>query len=287
MRILSDFDGVWTRPARRGRGDPGRLRPRGRRSDGRRRGAGVGGVPRVPPTHPRGPRLPRMVAARVPLGSFVDEDESVATGAVGRWLDHHADLPGAERALAALHAAGHERAEDLVNQSFGPAMRAYRDEESTGWSPKRARSQGGWQWRGIELVIVSNSPTEKLRSMFAAEGSMRDRCCASWATRASGGSRGPSPVVPSTAERSTSTGRATARSSAASSPTWSSVTSPRWTSRRRHSCARAASSPRRPAPPARRDTRSASPWATSQVDLARRGPPRRRGRPSISALLDL
>ena len=125
--------------------------------------------PRVPPTHPRGPRLPRMVAARVPLG-LRGRGRLLATGAVGRWLDTRADLPGAERWLSAIRAGGYERAEDLVNESFGPAMRAYRDEGEHRLVPEAREVALGLAGRGIELVIVSNSPTEKLWSMFAAEG---------------------------------------------------------------------------------------------------------------------
>ena len=169
MRILSDFDGVWTDQ----RGEAAAIQ-----AAFAREAAALMGVDEEHAAeefrafHRRTLEDPASHGwwPRGYLSAFVDEDELLATGAVGRWLDHHADLPGAERWLTAIRAGGHERAEDLVNQSFGPAMRAYRDEGEHRLVPEAREVAQGLAGRGIELVIVSNSPTEKLRSMFAAEG---------------------------------------------------------------------------------------------------------------------
>lgn len=169
MRILSDFDGVWTDQ----RGEAAAIQ-----AAFAREAAALMGVEEEDAAeefrgfHRRTLEDPASHGwwPRGFLSAFVDEDELLATGAVGRWLDTDADLPGAERWLSAIRAGGHERAEDLVNESFGPAMRAYRDEGEHRLVPEAREVALGLAGRGIELVIVSNSPTEKLRSMFAAEG---------------------------------------------------------------------------------------------------------------------
>lgn len=104
------------------------------------------------------------------LTAFVDEDDLLATGAVGRWLDNDPDLPEAEDWRRAIQDGGHARAEDLVNESFGPAMKAYREESGHSLVPEAKAVAEGLASQGHELVIVSNSPPEKLHAMFSAAG---------------------------------------------------------------------------------------------------------------------
>ncbi|MEL6713337.1 MAG: hypothetical protein AAFP86_06160, partial [Planctomycetota bacterium] len=125
MRIVSDFDGVWTNQA----GEAEAIR-----AGFARDAAALMGVPETRARAEFDGFLARTHAEphlhgwwpRGHLTAFVDEDELLATGAVSVWLDRATDDPVAARWLDALRAAGHETAEDFANQQFGPAMRAHR-----------------------------------------------------------------------------------------------------------------------------------------------------------------
>lgn len=169
MRILSDFDGVWTDQ----RGEAAAIQAAFAREAAELMAIDEQqAVEEFRAFHARTLEDPASHGwwPRGYLSAFVDEDELLATGAVGWWLDHDPDLPEAQRWLEGIRAGGFERAEDLVNQSFGPAMRAYRDEGEHRLVPEAREVAEGLAAKGVELVIVSNSPTEKLQAMFAAAG---------------------------------------------------------------------------------------------------------------------
>ena len=125
MRIVSDFDGVWTDQA----GEAEAIR-----AGFARDAAALMGVPAARARTEFDGFLARTHAEphlhgwwpRGHLTAFLDEDELLATGAVSVWLDRATDDAVATRWLDALRAAGHETAEDFANQQFGPAMRAHR-----------------------------------------------------------------------------------------------------------------------------------------------------------------
>lgn len=169
MHILSDFDGVWTDQA----GEAAAIQ-----ATYAREAAKLLGIPEDeawadfqafrqatladPAAHGWWPRGF--------LTAFVDEDELLATGAVSYWLDEHGDHPAAERWLGAMVKAGYENAQDFGNRQFGPAMLAYRAEGTHRLVDEARDVVEGVRARGDTLVIVSNSPTEKLRAMFEEAG---------------------------------------------------------------------------------------------------------------------
>ncbi len=110
------------------------------------------------------------------LTAFVDEDELLATGAVAHWLDRgEVGDPGAlgdapDRWRQGIRRGGFENVEALANQSFGPAMRKYLESGAHGLVPEAREVVDELRRQGRDLVVVSNSPTPKLAAMFAAIG---------------------------------------------------------------------------------------------------------------------
>ena len=169
MKILSDFDGVWTDQAGEARfinqwfvteaaRDLGIPEERAREEfDGF-----LEATHRAPESNGWWPRGY--------LTAFVDEDELLATGAVCRFLDDGGEAPGADRWRAGIARLGHASAHDYGSGLFGPAMRTYLDDHGhalvDGARALCERILGA----GVELVIVSNSPTAKLRRLFADAG---------------------------------------------------------------------------------------------------------------------
>jgi len=169
MKILSDFDGVWTDQAGEARfinesfvqevsrdlGIP--VAAARAEFDGFLRAAHA-----APAQHGWWPRGF--------LTAFVDEDELLATGAVCQYLDDGGDAPGAARWRGGILAAGHRSAHDYGSEKFGPAMRTYlRDHGHRLVDGSKGLSET-LRSAGVELVIVSNSPTLKLQKLFAEAG---------------------------------------------------------------------------------------------------------------------
>ena len=174
MRILSDFDGVWTNQQDEARfaqvwlanevaalvgftaeealrdfdafyalsmGEPGR---NGWAPDGR-------------------------------VTGFVDEDPALSTGSVAYWLEQGGEHPvgGSCRAEAwrsGLRYAGYASVEDFASSQFHPAMASFRVEHGHALVEGASEIVDRMVSEGHELVFVSNSPVEKLREMLGAEG---------------------------------------------------------------------------------------------------------------------
>ena len=169
MKILSDFDGVWTDQEGEARfinesftlevaSDLG-LSAEDARSefDGFLRAAHA-----APDRHGWWPRGF--------LTAFVDEDELLATGAVCRYLDDGGDAPGAERWRVGIRRAGYGSAHEYGSEKFGPAMRTYLRDHGHGLVEGARGLCRRLRDARVELVIVSNSPTSKLRKLFNDAG---------------------------------------------------------------------------------------------------------------------
>ncbi len=104
------------------------------------------------------------------LTAFVDEDELLATGAVCRYLDDGGDAPGADRWREGIQRNGHGSAHEYGSEKFGPAMQAYLRDQDHGLVDGALELSHRLRSAGAELVIVSNSPTAKLRKLFSEAG---------------------------------------------------------------------------------------------------------------------
>ena len=169
MKILSDFDGVWTDQAGEARFINESFVKEVSRDLGFPEAAArdefegfLRAAHEAPDQHGWWPRGF--------LTAFVDEDQLLATGAVCRFLDDGCDAPGATRWRDGLRAAGHHSAHDYGSEKFGPAMRTYLQDHGHRLVDGSRELCDSLRARGVELVIVSNSPTSKLQKLFAEAG---------------------------------------------------------------------------------------------------------------------
>ncbi|MEM9380126.1 MAG: hypothetical protein AAGB93_09290 [Planctomycetota bacterium] len=169
MRILSDFDGVWTDQADEARAI-------------QRHYAHVAApLVGLPPDEAEADFATFLVATldrpeehgwwpRGFLTAFVDEDELLATGAVSRWLDDGGEHPRADAWREGLRRGGYESVEAFGTVQFEPAMRAFRAARGHSLVDGARELCEALRARGDDLVVVSNSPTWKLAQMFAEAG---------------------------------------------------------------------------------------------------------------------
>jgi len=169
MRILSDFDGVWTDQA----GEASAIQAWYAREAG-----ALMGVPEDQAREEfdafRAATLAEPHAhgwwPRGYLTAFVDEDVLLATGAVSYWLDEGGHHPAADRWRRTIADAGYASAQEFGNVQFGPAMKQHRAAGAHRLVDEARDVLGELEAAGVDLVVVSNSPTEKLRAMFAEIG---------------------------------------------------------------------------------------------------------------------
>ncbi len=109
------------------------------------------------------------------ISGFIDEDPALATGSVFHWLENGGahEVGGACRGDVwrdRIRAAGHSSIEDYASAHFHPAMEAYRQERGhqlVGGAQDVARELLA---AGHELIFVSNSPEAKLQAMLSEAG---------------------------------------------------------------------------------------------------------------------
>lgn len=167
-RILFDFDGVWTdqaaevvairrvfvEEAARLLGEPFEL------ADARFEQFYTE-VLSAPELHGWFPR--EMHAA------FADEDALLATASVADWLDRGGSDPGAADWRRAIKAGGFDTVMEFANAHFGKGMKAARS-EGHGLVPGAGEVLEALRTRGVDVVVASNSPPEKLEALFGAIG---------------------------------------------------------------------------------------------------------------------
>ena len=174
MRILTDFDGVWTDQAAEARFIQVWLA---------REAALVLGVSPEEAladfdaflAHAMGDPGRSGWAPNGRISGFVDEDPALATGSVAHWLEAGGvhplgDACRGELWRARIQAAGHGSMEEFASAHFHPAMAAYRQEEGHRLVEGAREIAEGLVAAGHELVFVSNSPEAKLRGMFEDAG---------------------------------------------------------------------------------------------------------------------
>lgn len=109
------------------------------------------------------------------ITGFVDEDPALSTGSVAYWLEQGGEYRvgatcRAEAWRSGLRGAGYASIEDFASSHFHPAMNAFRLERGHALVEGASEIVDRILSEGHELVFVSNSPVEKLREMLGAEG---------------------------------------------------------------------------------------------------------------------
>jgi len=168
FKILSDFDGVWTDQANEAAAvrrfaidELSRICevPRERAAD--EYAAFVEHVTATPHEHGWAPD------GRI--SAYVDEDPLCESSAVCRWLAI-ADDPRAVRIRAALAEAGFAEVVAFSEHLFHGGVAVFRTEHPPWIVPDARAMLDALHERGAEVVVVSNSASDKLVAFFAAAG---------------------------------------------------------------------------------------------------------------------
>jgi FMN phosphatase YigB (HAD superfamily) len=166
MRLLSDFDGVWTDQTEEARVVREAFvaavaRAQGQDLDQTQREyeSFLGEILAQP--HHNG------WAPHGRLTAFVDEDPLLQTSSVGAWLDRMSE-PSESVALwrEAARSLGHTTVSELANEIFGSATREYLAQGNHSLVPEAREVMDQLLQRGVEVVVVSNSDTSKLAKLF-------------------------------------------------------------------------------------------------------------------------
>jgi phosphoglycolate phosphatase-like HAD superfamily hydrolase len=168
FKILSDFDGVWTDQANEAAAV---------RSFAIDELARVCDVPRGHAVDEYDAFARSMAAAPHEHGwapdgrisAYVDEDPLCETSAISRWLAV-SDDPRAMRVRAAVLAAGFADLQAFSEHVFHGGVARFRSEHPPWIVPDARAMLDDLHERGAEIVVVSNSSSEKLIEFFASVG---------------------------------------------------------------------------------------------------------------------
>jgi FMN phosphatase YigB (HAD superfamily) len=172
LKLLSDFDGVWTNPAEE--------------ADAVRRYFVREAIRLAGVDEERGEREFADLRATVMaspqeygwcvegrLTAYVDEDPFCLPNTIGAFLGRSED-PQHRLYREAILAAGHASTEAFANHCFFEATSAFRKERPPALVPRACEVLETLMEAGIELVIVSNSPPEKIEGWFEDVGAHLD-----------------------------------------------------------------------------------------------------------------
>jgi len=182
LRILSDFDGVFTEPS----AEAGRVREHFRDALVRLTRLGPDGVDRLFEA------ADREIAARPGkhgwiesgrITAFADEDLFIRNNALAAIFDaeaegtgpgvaHAAGIDPAElaRALEGLRAEGFPAFTGVAQWAFVETTRETREGKHDPMEPDSARALRGWVEAGHDVVVVSNSGTDRVLDLLARSG---------------------------------------------------------------------------------------------------------------------
>lgn len=109
------------------------------------------------------------------ISGFIDEDPCLATGSVFHWLENggvhvRGGSCRGEVWRTKIRAAGHGSIEDFASAHFHPAMAAYRQERGHALVDGANAALQRLLDEGHELIFVSNSPESKLQAMLSQAG---------------------------------------------------------------------------------------------------------------------
>ena len=170
MRLLSDFDGVWTDQAEEAQA----VRDGFIAAIGEAAGQAPGQVQEQYEGFLTSILAEPQLHGWAPAGrvtAFVDEDPLLQTSSVAGWLDRE---PNPSEAAAhwreTARSLGHETVTSLANQVFGSATREHLARGHHQLVPEAREVMDSLLALGVEVVVVSNSDTSKLAALFEGIG---------------------------------------------------------------------------------------------------------------------
>ncbi|QDV09099.1 hypothetical protein Poly30_46560 [Planctomycetes bacterium Poly30] len=169
MRILTDFDGVWTDQAGEARFIQSWLARATAPLIGATPEEALGDFDAFFSEALREPARNGW-APDGRITGFVDEDLLLSTGSVFHWLEKGGEHPRADVWRDRIRAAGHASIEAFASDQFGPAMAAYLKEHGHRLVDGAADVVAELLHRGHEIAFVSNSNQPKLATMLGAAG---------------------------------------------------------------------------------------------------------------------
>lgn len=171
VKLVSDFDGVWTLPDDEARAQ-GEVLDR----------ALAGWLPEAERVAAADwIRAARAAVLRTPghwgwavdgrLSAFADEDPFVRHSALLHYVSvHAADDPMAAKLEAAVRANGHEGLDAFGGWSHAEGVRRVAATRGPGILPESAAAGRAMLGAGVEIAVVSNSGTDKLAAWFGHSG---------------------------------------------------------------------------------------------------------------------
>ena len=170
MKLVSDFDGVWTYPDAEAEAQgrildamlegalPEELRDRGREWIGAARAA-VAATPRRWGWRANGT-----------MSAFGDEDPFTAHNGLLHYVEEAAASDPVARAVLDGFAARGARFDDAGGESHARGVASVVAARGPAMAPGAAEAGRGLLDAGVEVVVVSNSPNEKLAEWFGSAG---------------------------------------------------------------------------------------------------------------------
>ncbi|MEM8709376.1 MAG: hypothetical protein AAGG01_00375 [Planctomycetota bacterium] len=165
MRILTDFDGVWTDQADEARFIQSWL--------ARAVAPIIGATPEAAlddfdAFFEAAMKVPGEVgwAPDGRVTGFIDEDLLLSTGSVFYWLAQGGEHPRADLWRDSIQRAGHASIEQFASDQFGPAMMTFRDEHAHAVVKEAKSVVDRWLAAGHRIAFVSNSNSVKLAGML-------------------------------------------------------------------------------------------------------------------------
>jgi hypothetical protein len=170
MKLLSDFDGVWTDPAREGTAQ-GEILERTLLALGppENRDARETWIAQARETIRREPQRYGWAPGGKRISAYSDEDPFARQSALLHYLAVNAENgsdPIAAGMVASLSSQGFSSVDALGGQSHASAVEHVEAERGPAILPEAAQVARGMLARGDEIVVVSNSTTDKLVRWF-------------------------------------------------------------------------------------------------------------------------
>jgi FMN phosphatase YigB (HAD superfamily) len=166
VKILSDFDGVWTDQAE----EAAAIRACFDMRLAELAGRPVADELAALLAHVRAHPSEYGWAPEGRITAYVDEDPLLESSALALAIDRAAAHSSAHALRAAIERGGHASATAFANACFLAAMAEFRERHAAEVVPGSLASLRELAALGAEVVVVSNSPPDKLQHWFARAG---------------------------------------------------------------------------------------------------------------------